>query len=101
MIHNFSPYGADTVNITATTSSNRVALNLPTAPVNPDVRIYNAGTVPVFIVFGDSTVTATTARMPIPPGAVEVFTMGAQATHMAGITASGSAVVYATTGRGS
>jgi hypothetical protein len=32
---------------------------------------------------------------------VEVFTMGAQATHMAGITASGSAVVYATTGRGS
>ena len=86
----FTP--GSTVNIAATTSSNSATL-----AAGMVVRVYNAGTVPVFIKFG---ATATTSDTPIPPGIVEVFTDPSGATTVAAITASGTATVYFTSGQG-
>lgn len=96
----FTPYGLDTtaVSVSGTTASG--ALNLPTAPSNSSVRVYNGTAVTVFVQFGNSAVAATTAKMPIPAGAVEVFQIGDATTYIAGITASGTGTLYATTGRG-
>ncbi len=95
----FTPYGTDTtaVSVSGTTASG--ALNLPSS-VPSSVRVYNSTAVTVFIQFGISTVTATTAKMPIPAGAVEVFEIGTGVTHIAGITAGTTGTLYATTGRG-
>jgi hypothetical protein len=99
-MHNFSPLGLGTVNITATTTTGNVALNRPTAPMGADVRLYNAGAVAVFVMFGASDVAATTGNMPLAPGSVEVFALPPSATHLAAITATGTATVYATAGVG-
>ena len=41
------------------------------------MRVYNAGTVDVFIAFGDSSVTVTAAAgMPVKAGNTEVFGLG-------------------------
>jgi hypothetical protein len=98
-MNNFAPLGASTVSLTATTSSSRVALSHSGRPY--DVRLYNAGSVVVFVEFGDSTVAAATATgMPIAPGTVEAFSLPPSATHMAGITSSSTAAIYVTLGYG-
>lgn len=91
----FTPSLANTANISATTSSARVAI--PAG--GQSVRVHNAASVAVFIQFGDSSVTATTSHMPIPAGGVETFNEGG-ATHVAAITASGSGTIYFTSGSG-
>ncbi len=99
----YRPDPAATVNLSATTSSSRVQVLTASygSSSEPVVRLYNAGSVVVFVAFGDSTVTAsTTANMPIAPGSVEAFTVSPTQTHVAGITASGSATLYATPGAG-
>ena len=101
----FAPLLSDTTKITATSVTGSAALTLPSeggtaiTPGARHVRVYNAGAVIVFLQFGDSTVAATTAKMPIPPGAVEVFTLGG-ATYAAVITSSGTADIYFTPGMG-
>lgn len=103
----FSPLLSDTTKLTATNVTGSAALTLPTteggfasgAPGARHVRICNAGSVIVFIQLGDSTVAATTAKMPILPGGTEILTLGG-ATYVAAITASGSADVYFTPGMG-
>lgn len=96
---------AATVNIAATTSSSRVQV-LTSGVIQSTngthvVRVYNTGSVPVFIEFGNSTVTAsTTADAPIAPGSVEPFHVYPYETHVAAITASGSATVYFSPGEG-
>lgn len=101
----FRAVPAATVNLSATTSSSRVQVLTSAAIQGTNgthvVRIYNAGSVAVFIEFGNSTVTAsTTADMPIAPGSVESFHVFPYETHVAGITASGTATIYATPGHG-
>lgn len=96
----FAPGG--TISLAATTSSGAAKLVNPNAQT---VRVYNSGVVPVFIKAGTSSVTAATTDLPVAPGAVEVFDLkaaasGAEMTHIAGITGSGSATVYFTTGMG-
>ena len=88
---------ATTVNIAATTSSARVAVN--TAPTGRNLRIHNAGAALVFFEFGGSGINAAVATgIPIPAGAVEIFrTIGS---HVAAITASGTATLYITPGEG-
>ena len=90
----------DTVNFAATTSSTSVALGV----LAPEYRVYNAGTVPVFVTFGSSTVTAvTTGSMPIAGGGSVVIRPPAPTStyiHIAGITGSSSGMVYATPGEG-
>lgn len=89
-----------TVNLSAGTTTGNVAL---TGVGNGGtVRVLNTGTVTVFINFGTSSaVTATLAAgIPIPPNTPEAFAVGPTITHMAAITASSTASIYATTGQG-
>lgn len=91
--------GAATVNITAATSSARVAVRAARDSVSPNVRVYNAGSVIAFIENGGSGVTAAVATgIPIAPGAVEVICL--PSTHIAAITGSSTAVLYLTPGSG-
>ena len=88
--------GGATVNLAATTASSRVQVSSTTGL--GEVRIYNSGTVPVFIKEGDVTVNAAVTDLPLAPGAIEVLSFAGQ--YIAGITASGTATVYFTTGDG-
>jgi hypothetical protein len=91
----FMPNGSATATISATTVTARAAVDQH----SNSARVVNAGTATAFLKFGDSTVEATTTDMPILSGATETFTKGA-ATHIAAITASGTATVYLTSGEG-
>jgi hypothetical protein len=95
----FTPKGA-TVSLAVTAATGRVALTAPGGSGGSDVRLYNAGGATVFVAFGNSAVEAAITSMPIPSGAVEVFSAGPGSTHVAAITAAGTATLYATTGRG-
>lgn len=97
---------ANTVNISATTSTANVALG--TADMNSarwrTVRVVNPSSSIIFIDFGvDNTITASATNcMPIAPGATEVFRISYNVTHVAAITGTGSAnqPIYFTNGAG-
>jgi len=94
----FRTDGAATVTLSATGTTSRVQIQTA-VPGAPNARLYNAGTVPVFVNCGDVAVVATVAAgLPIAPGTVEVI--GCQNTHIAGITAGTAATLYATAGPG-
>lgn len=96
----FAPAG-NTVNLAVTTTTGRVALTAPASAGGYQERLYNAGSATVFVRFGTNTIEATTGTgMPIPSGQTEVFTVASTVTHVAAITASGTATLYATTGYG-
>jgi hypothetical protein len=89
-------------NLSLTTSSDRVSLPGTFQSVQKrTVRLFNDGLVPAFVEFGSSTVTAsTTTSMALPAGWAELFYPPESATHVAGITASGTATLRVTTGEG-
>jgi hypothetical protein len=93
----FSPAG-DSATISATTSSSRVALG----NVNhTSILVANTSTtITAYVKLGDSTVTAAVATgIPILPARYLLLDRNPQAhTHLAGITASSTASVIATTG---
>lgn len=93
-IKTFAP-GAATVNITASATSQPLALN----PNCSTVRVVNVGTVPAFIHFGDASATASqTVSMPILNGATETFTKGSAAyVH---VISAGTPTLYFTAGEG-
>lgn len=94
----FTPIG-DTVNITAATSTGRVQITDSSAG-SSNIRIHNKGTEPVWIKFGDSTVTAVLGTsIPVPVGAIEIFGIG-NSKYVAAITSSGTSALYATPGQG-
>lgn len=99
----FEPVTA-TAGISATTTSARVSIgSADTSREYP--RIVEIGTrtgdADVFIKFGDSSVAATVAGGPIIPGGqVRGFRVPSTATHVAAITASGTATVNVVVGRG-
>ena len=87
----------NTVSLAVTGTTGRVAV--PSDTYNTAIRLYNAGTVAVFVNCGDVTVVATTAAgMPVAPGSVEV--LGCGKGYIAGIVASGTATLYLTPGAG-
>lgn len=91
----FSP-GGPTVTLSVTGTTARVQVQ---SSAGGNVRVYNTGTVAVFLSCGDVTVTATTgASMPIAPGTVEVI--GCSQQYVAGISAGTAASVYLTPGFG-
>ena len=95
----FTPVGT-TKNLTASTTSSRVAL--PAMTDSRTLRVYNATGVVVFIEFGTVTVEAAAATsLPLGPGATEFLEIGPGVTYVAGITASGGGTVYFTEGKGS
>jgi acetyl-CoA acetyltransferase len=106
----FKPAGvAVTVNASFTTSSSTLQLPLGAKQGARHLRIYNSGTVTVFIEFGGSGMTAAVASaMPIPAGEVEIVSLVPFENpsnldgplFVAGITSSGSATLYFTPGEG-
>lgn len=98
----FHPIPDATVSISATTTTGNVALGRPLAAGRFVLRIHNAGPSTIFFNRGGSAVTAATTNMPVPAGAVEVVTIlnteKDRVTHVAAITASGTATVYFTIG---
>ena len=88
-------FAGPTVSLACTNSTGSVSLGTQAEAV----RIYNSGSVPVFIKFGTDSATATTSGIPIAPGTVEVFE-ARRANYVAGITASGTATLYFTIGEG-
>jgi len=85
-----------TATLSATTSSSRVQMGSAGAQIRIASPSANAI---VYIAFGDSSVVATTSDMPLLPGTVEMFTI-VPGQYIAGITASGSATLSITSGRG-
>lgn len=84
-----------TTSLSATTSTGQASL---TGGTN-QLRLFNAGTVTVFVTFGANP-TAAVTDFPIPPGVVEVITRNTSDTKIAGITATGTATLYCTVGAG-
>jgi len=86
-----------TVNLAVTGTTSRVQFQ--TTPSAPHIRVYNSGTVTVFIACGDVNIAATLAAgMPIVAGTVEV--LGCPQTYVAGISAGTAATIYITPGSG-
>lgn len=97
----FVPVGTATIAGTTTTASVALPIGAPYGgSERPQVRVYNGGTTPSFIAFGDSTVTATVNSIPIAPGGPEVFTVPFNATHVAAIYGTGTGTIYLTSGFG-
>lgn len=98
----FNAYGGGQgASITATVASGRVAL-VGGSDNAPFAYICNQGSVWASVQFGDSTVTATTSSMSVPPNACSLVTVSIVGqpfpTHMAAITASGSTFLQITMG---
>lgn len=85
-----------TVTLTAATVSSASQLSSTGAAV----EVQNAGSVAVFVKFGDSTVTAAVTDYPVLAGQSKLIGRASSQTYIATITASGGCTVYATTGEG-
>lgn len=93
----FVPNSAGTATLSATATTGSAAL----VGNGPNLLVTNAGTATVFVELGVSGVTATVAAgLPILSGMCMALGRPPRATHIAGITASGTATVYVTTGDG-
>lgn len=84
---------------TTTISASTTSANASIGSSGNVIRIYNSGTVPVFVRWGAGAQTATTSDLPLAPGGVEMFSKF-NADNVAVITASGTASVYVTPGSG-
>ncbi len=99
MGQNTEPFSAGTtVSRTVTNSTASVALGKTGVPQTIMVTSPSGGNI-AFIKFGDSTVTALTTDTPILPGAIMVFSITAEATHVAAI-GSATTTLYFTSGHG-
>ena len=96
----FSPATWSGVPLTASTTTSRVSVDGSSSQTVQGVRVVNEGSAVAYIVAGDSTVVATTSGLRVMPNSVEVFLIPPLATHMAAITASGTAQLSFTIGMG-
>ena len=89
--------GGNTVTLSVTGTSARVQVQ--TSSAAKAMRLYNSGTVAVFISCGDVASVATTAAgLPVAPGSVEVI--GCAQQYIAGISGGTAATLYVTPGDG-
>lgn len=99
----FTPADDATSSIAATTSTNNAAIRQQPTGAH-QLRLFNLGPSAVFWALGPAGVTAALTDIPLPVGAIEVITVpnasAAPLTHVAAITASGTASLYLTTGQG-
>jgi hypothetical protein len=101
-IHAFRPEGP-TVKVAATTTSGATAVQIHPG-TSKHIRVWNSGAAEAYVAFGASGVaavipTGTPANgMPVPAGAVEIFT--AVAGYAAVIMGTGTASVWMTPGEG-
>lgn len=92
----FNPEG--TVSVAAGTAS--LAASLP--GTGPSLLIFNSTTAIAFLRLGaTTTLTATSADMPIPAGGRALLSVGTTVTSAAILLSSGSGLVYLTRGSGS
>lgn len=98
MLNPFTP-GGTTSTIAVTTSSARVAL---TRGMSQQVQVtVVAGGSIAFVAFGNSTVSAAVATsVPVLPGTYRIFSVAPDVTHVAAITSTSTATLYATPGNG-
>lgn len=90
-----TPINLKSDSIGATTSTgNKAYPNIGGAPGRIAAYLYNAGSVPVFVKSGSSTVQATTTDTFIPPGQTRLLLKDPNDTHIAAITASSTATLY-------
>lgn len=94
-----------TVNFTASSGSNNVQLDSGGISAATEYRIFNSGSVTVFIEFGTSSAVAAsvTTSMPVASGVVEYLrppVSNVADYYLAGITSSSTSVVYVTAGEG-
>lgn len=92
----FTPVFGATVALSATTTSSSATVQSGWQTW----AITNAGTATVFVRWGVTTATATTADFPLLPGAGLAISPGLAADKVAVITAVGTATVYVTPGNG-
>ena len=102
----FTPMGA-TVSFTAAASPPSPVQASSTTIGGTQYRVFNSGSVPVFMGFGATSAAATAmattavsgATIVLMPNSVEVFTMNANQ-YFTGATASGTSAVYILAGDG-
>jgi len=94
-VSNFTPNLGNGQAISATTSSAFVSIE----PTQPEVYLFNDGTVTVFARWGVGAQTATSADFPIPAGSAQVIYKH-NADTIAAISASGTSTVRVITGFG-
>lgn len=82
--------------VTASTAASTATAITP----SPQVMVTNVGPSTAFIAFGTSAVAATTTSIPVPAGAIEVFTLDSNQGYVSAITSTTTAAVYFTGGRG-
>lgn len=105
--HSFDPTG-NTVAIATSTASAATALtDTGVGPESRDYRLYNSGTVIIYVAFGGVgvTVVAPTAGapangIPIPGGAIEVMRSSASEGFIGTLASSGTPVLFVTAGTG-
>lgn len=97
----FTPGATATLAVTSSTGSVALGAGAGNGVADFQVLVTSAaGAALSFIVFGTSSVTATTAGTPILSGSAQTFTVPATATYVAAITGTGTATLYFTVGRG-
>lgn len=85
-----------TASITATTTSGAVAIN----PMVQELELNNTGDVIVFVRWGPASPTAVVTDYPVLPGHCKTIRIRTGNTFLAAITATGSALLYVTSGNG-
>jgi hypothetical protein len=97
-----SPFGPiETVSLAVSATTGSVALGAFSFAFPRTVRIVNpAGGADVYVKFGTSDVDAAATDMLIPVGATEKISVAPSVTHIAAITASGTATLNITSGHG-
>lgn len=105
--HSFDPTG-NTVAIATTTTSAATALtDTGVGPESRDYRIYNSGSVIVYVAFGGSGLVvvapgagAPANGIPIPGGAIEVMRSSSSEGYIGTLAATGTATLFVTAGSG-
>lgn len=107
-----SPYQIIQSPFSSLNSTHRIAVTTTASAAQAldtgsSVRVANLGTVPVYVAFGGSAVTAaipaagsSANAFPILPSSVETFAVNSAANYISAIVASGSADIYVTAGNG-
>ena len=93
----FVPSG-DTVSISVTSSTGSTSVS--TTGSSESVLLTNAGGTLCFVVFGTTSATATTAGIPVLPGAAVIVSRTGSQDKVAASTASGTTTLYITPGYG-
>lgn len=92
----FTPAANATLSVTTTSSSATIG----SAGNGGVFRLYNSGAVPVFVRVSTSAPTAVVTDFAVPPTSLAVIGWPDTTTHIAAITASGTATLYVSRGEG-